>query len=140
LSGSPFKPLVLPGVSDSSLARVTLGKGITVLPDKVFYGCDKLKTITIPEGVTAIGRAAFNGCSALESVSFPSTIAKISLAAFQNCPALVTVSIPDSVTAIEFNVKDGEYNYQHESSFSGCSKLTLASQAALKKRGYTDSF
>ncbi|GHV59153.1 hypothetical protein AGMMS49579_26780 [Spirochaetia bacterium] len=113
-----------------SLVSVTLGKGITSLPERIFEKCIKLKTITIPEGVTEIGNYAFNGCTALESVVFPSTIVEIGELAFENCSALTTVSIPDSVTAIKYG----------RVSFRGCSKLNLASQAALKKRSYTESF
>ncbi|GHU55702.1 hypothetical protein FACS189442_3590 [Spirochaetia bacterium] len=49
-----------------SLVSVTLGKGITSLPERIFEKCMKLKTISIPEGVTEIGDYAFNDCSALE--------------------------------------------------------------------------
>jgi hypothetical protein len=72
----------------------------------------------------------------LTSVSLPSTIKKVEWRAFDKCSVLTTFTIPDSVTEIEFDNRD----YGPYGSFSKCPKLTLASQAALKKRGYTGTF
>jgi hypothetical protein len=97
----------------------------------MFTWCRNLQTMVIPEGVTEIGDYAFRGCSALTSVTFPSTIEKIGESAFSGCSALTTVNIPDAVEEIQFD---------RSNCFGGCLKLTLASQAALKRRGYTGSF
>lgn len=99
-----------------------------------FARCIKLQTVIIPEGVTKIGDYAFSQCYALTSVTLPSTIEEIGYAAFSSCTALRTIVIPDTVENINFYI-DGR-----SSSFYDCSSLTLASQSALKKRGYTGSF
>ncbi|GHV32386.1 hypothetical protein AGMMS4952_22650 [Spirochaetia bacterium] len=89
-----------------------------------------LETIVFAEGVTEIEYSAFKNYNKLTSVTFPSTIKEIKSSAFYGCSSLTTVTIPDSVETIEF-----EWD-----AFSGCSKLTLATQAALKRRGYKGHF
>jgi hypothetical protein len=100
----------------------------------MFQGCRNLQTVIVPEGVTEIGEDTFSRCSELASVTLPSTISEIGNSAFYNCAALTTITIPDTVGAISFSSSYGR------NVFSGCSKLTLTSQAALKRRGYTGSF
>lgn len=124
----------------TALKSINWPSSVTKIQAKDTYGqmgifsmCVNLQTIVIPEGVTEIGDYSFSGCRALTSVTFPSTIVKIGANAFRGCSALTTVVIPDSVENIQFDTWDG-------GSFSGCSNLTLASQAALKKRGYTGRF
>jgi hypothetical protein len=113
----------------SGIERFTLGEGFTVIPESIFAQC-KLISVIIPEGVTEIKNSAFNGNRTLTSVTLPSTIKKIGNGAFNACNELITFSIPDSVEAIEFD------NY----AFGYNAKLNLASQSAIKRRGYTGSF
>ena len=100
----------------------------------MFAGCKNLQTVIIQEGVTEIGDYAFRECTTLSSVTLPSTIKKIGTRAFLDCFALTTIVIPDTVVSITFN-NSGSY-----SSFSGSPNLTLASQAAIKSRGYSGDF
>jgi hypothetical protein len=95
-----------------------------------FDGCSSLTTVIIGEGITQIGSQVFNKCKALTSVTLPSTIQKIGRQAFQDCSALTTITIPNSVEKIEFK----------DYVFDGCSKILLATQARLKKLGYTEKF
>jgi hypothetical protein len=113
----------------AGIETVTLGKGITIIPWGTFGRC-KFTSLIIPEGVTEIGGIAFQENISLISVTLPSTIEKISERAFENCGVLTTVIIPDTVEVIEF----------YRTPFYRCSKLNLASQAAIRRRGYTDSF
>jgi hypothetical protein len=101
-----------------------------------------IKNLIIPEGIKIIRRDTFVGCRYLESITLPSTISEIHTAAFKDCQSLVTVTIPDSVTTIEFTNGDprSSWRFTAKDCFQGCIKLSLISQAALKKRGYTGSF
>jgi len=101
-----------------------------------------LKNIVVPEGIKIIGREAFAGCKDLESITLPSTISEIYTLAFRGCEKLVTVSIPDSVEVIDFTNGDPRESWRTTARdcFEGCTKLNLASQAALKKRGYAGGF
>ena len=125
----------------SGLQSITWPSSVTKIQTNDSYGqvgmfgnCRNLQTVIIPEGVTEIGDFAFRGCTALQSITLPSTIEKIGEGAFDGCAALTTVIIPEIVGNIKF---DGS---SRRSSFFGCSKLTLASQAALKRRGYSGEF
>jgi hypothetical protein len=124
----------------SGLKSITWSANITKIQAIDTYGqmgmftwCKNLQNVIIPEGVTEIGDYVFRGCSALTSITLPSTIEKIGESAFSGCSALTTIVIPESVGNITFEEHWG-------GSFEGCSNLTLVSQAALKKRGYTGSF
>jgi hypothetical protein len=115
--------------ANTRLKSITLPPGITKIEGGTFSNCS-LTSIIIPEGVTEIESGAFSGCGALASLTLPSTIKKIAAGAFRNCSSLITVTIPDSVETISMD----------NSAFTGCPKVNLASQAALKKRGYTGRF
>jgi hypothetical protein len=120
----------------SGIERFTLGKGITVISNDLFRRCKLQSTVIIPEGVTEIGESAFLGNYSFTSLTLPSTIKKIGSGAFSICDSLTTVSIPDSVETIEFIFTYAIYN----NAFENCPKLNLASQAALKRSGYTGKF
>jgi hypothetical protein len=129
---------------ETAITSITLPPNLTRIAGETFSGCKNLISIVIPEGITEIGDdwpdgggsggGAFGRCIALTSVTLPSTIKKIGSKAFSGCSALTTITIPDTVEAIEMS------NYYSSSPFNGCTKLTLASQARLKKVGYTGGF
>jgi tetratricopeptide (TPR) repeat protein len=102
---------------------------ITRIPGGSFKN-SKLRVVVIPEGIAILGDESFYECKELTSISLPSTIKEIGLQAFFSCPLLTTVNIPESVKEIKFD----------NLSFYRCPKLNLASQAALKQRGYEQSF
>jgi len=102
----------------------------------MFQGCTNLRTVVISEGVTSIGTRAFEGNTALTNVTMPSTIRSIGERAFLNCSSLSTINIPDSVTSISFN----RGIQANTDAFIGCRSLSLASQAVLRKLGYTAGF
>lgn len=76
---------------------LTIGNGITVIPQGTFYGCGFTGTLTIGNNVTQIGSYDSNP------------------GAFENVPLTGTLTIPDSVTKIMGR------------SFSGCSGFTTLS-------------
>jgi hypothetical protein len=119
----------------SGIERFTLGKGITIIPEGLFWEC-KLASVVILEGVTEIGVNAFCGNYSFTSLTLPSTIRKIGSGAFLGCSSITTITIPDTVETIEFI-----FTYEYENTaFKQCPKLNLASQSAIKRRGYTGSF
>ena len=111
-----------------SLETVVFSKSVTVIRNKAFYwcrklksvvfpddsqlgeigdeafdGCNSLQSIDIPDSVTTIGQYAFCDCTNLESVLFTdqSCLQKIGEKAFENCRSLQSMIIPNSVTEIE---------------------------------------
>ena len=53
-----------------TLATVTTEPGVTKIPDKAFWGCEKLTSVTLGDSVTDIGNYAFYG-SKLTTVTVP---------------------------------------------------------------------
>jgi hypothetical protein len=125
----------------SGLTSVTWPAGISTITERAFFDCASLTTVTIPEGVTTIGMYAFGSCKALASIALPSTIQRqmvevlgvsyyeenIRNRAFADCTALTTVTIPNSVEGIQIS----------PAAFVYCDKLDLASQSALRQRGWS---
>jgi len=125
----------------TAISSITLPPNLTRLAGGTFWNCKKLTSIVFPEGFTEIGDSgesggsgAFRDCIALTSVTFPSTIRKIGTAAFSGCSALTTIAIPDTVETISMS------NAIYYAPFEGCTRLTLASQARLKRVGYDGGF
>ncbi|MFA7158843.1 MAG: leucine-rich repeat domain-containing protein [Kiritimatiellia bacterium] len=107
----------------TNLAKVTMGRQLTVIGDHAFACCSGLKEITVPDsvarvgrgafalctglqkadlggGVTAIGRQAFDHCKNLKQVRIGGKTAVIGDWAFHGCVSLENSEIPDSVTGI----------------------------------------
>jgi hypothetical protein len=69
----------------TGLTSITLGSGLSVLPSRMFKGCNSVNTLlTIPEIVNTIGGEAFQNCTNLsaEGVSFGSNVISIGNNAF----------------------------------------------------------
>jgi hypothetical protein len=142
--GCPFTSIVLPKSltvieentfrSCRSLASVTLPEGMTEIKKEAFIWCEKLTSIKFPNSVTEIGEWAFGNCTSLTSVTFGTGIKRIGDSAFYYCPKLTTVTIPETVEKIEFGtVYDNGHVTSGDNVFNGCTMLTLASQAAIKR-------
>jgi hypothetical protein len=95
----------------------------------VYADCKSLTSVTIQDGVTKIPPGMFAGCSNLTTVSIPDSVTEVGYSAFDTCENLTTVTFSPDIKR-KFS----------SSAFSGSKKLSLASQAALKKAGYTGSF
>ncbi len=89
----------------SEVEEVILPETLTEIGNRVFEGCDSLKSITIPKslercpGAMAIWGPAFE-FSSIETVTFEEGTEKIHNALFANCGSLKTVNIPDTVKTI----------------------------------------
>ena len=46
---------------ETGITSISIGKGVTTIPDDAFFWCYKLKRIVLPDNVTAIGEYAFSG-------------------------------------------------------------------------------
>ena len=95
-----------------SLATVTIGNGLEIIPDHAFAQCRALTTLQIGDAVTTIDKYAFSMCEVLPSVQLPNSLTSIKEGAFQSCAALATVTIPAGVTSIT------------ELAFTYCTNLT----------------
>lgn len=75
----------------TSLASITLPKGVKTIESNAFAECKILTSITLPEGLTTIRINAFNGCSALTSIAIPEKVTSIGSYAFSGCTSLTTI-------------------------------------------------
>ena len=89
----------------SEVEEVILPETLTEIGNRVFEGCDLLKSVTIPKslelcpGALSGGGPAFE-FSSIETVTFEEGTEKIHNALFYNCGSLKTVNIPDTVKTI----------------------------------------
>ena len=67
----------------TKLKSVVLPKSITTIGESCFENCESLKSITLPEGLTFVGRNCFVGNNKLQ-ITLPSTIKEIGEDAFVN--------------------------------------------------------
>ena len=91
--------------------KYSIRKGVKVIRNVAFFGCESLVNINIPNSVTTIGDSAFAFCDSLTSINIPNSVTTIGDSAFVWCDSLTNINIPNSVTTI------GEY------AFDGCKSL-----------------
>jgi hypothetical protein len=115
--------------AESGLKSITIPNSVTRIDKAAFKDCRSLASVTIPDGVTGFGTSAFSGCTSLASVTIPDSVTMIYDSAFEGCTNLVTVTISPV-----------KRDWKNSNVFSGCPKVSLASQAALKAAGYTGGF
>ena len=65
---------------------------------RLVLGC---KTSVIPFGVSVIGERAFLGCTRLKHIDIPQSVQEIEKLAFYGCTSLKRVLIPDSVKKLD---------------------------------------
>ena len=53
-----------------NVENVTIGTGITKIPEDAFFYCINMKKITLNKGITSIGKWAFSGCDEIETINF----------------------------------------------------------------------
>ena len=80
------------------LTTVTLGAGMTAIPDDAFAGCSALKEVKVPGILTAIGNDAFSG-TALEEFTFSPGLVTIGDGAFSGT-RLKTIDLPEGLQRI----------------------------------------
>jgi hypothetical protein len=81
---------------------------------------------------------AFEYCNDLQSITLPESLQRIHWSAFLNCRSLETVKMPSHTIMY---AGDLDWDIGEESrAFSGCTKLGLAAQKAIRDTGYKGSF
>lgn len=126
-----------------NLSDVSIGSGLTTIPEGAFYSCTKLESIDIPEKVTVIGEWAFSN-TGLKSIDLHNKITKID-GAFESCSNLTEVVVPDSVVSMNYaftwcenltTARVGSGVRSMDSAFRGCCNLVDVDLA----EGITGSF
>lgn len=79
----------------------SIRKGVKVIGNSAFLGCESLNNINIPNSVTYIGNDAFGCCESLTNINIPNSVTNIGDRAFLKCKTLTNIDIPQSVTTIK---------------------------------------
>lgn len=139
----------------ATLDTVTVGKGVTVFEDRIFYNCTELETVnwnavSCERQSWRYSEETFMGCDRLTTVTFGDEVTEIPADLFINCNHVTSVAIPDSVTRIGqrffadcdelTNVTIGNgLSYLDAGAFSGCTKLQYNEYAGAKYLGNEDN-
>ena len=83
------------------LASITLSNTLSSIEQYAFSNCTTLQSIELPNTLTLIGNNAFTGCSNLQSIIIPEGVKTIKSNCFQNCRALASVTFPEGLTSID---------------------------------------
>ena len=83
-----------------SLVNINIPNSVTTIGEEAFVSCDSLTSINIPNSVTTIGKGAFGWCDSLTSINIPNSVTTIGKDAFSYCNSLTSINIPNSVTTI----------------------------------------
>ena len=87
---------------NSSIKKIIIGEGVTVLGEDIFSQYDGLKEVVFPESLTGIHECAFYGCDNLEKADLPSHIEYVGVRAFRDCTALKKIELPESLKNIYY--------------------------------------
>ena len=82
-------------ISITSFDELQYFTGLTSIPYRAFYNCEKLSSMKIPESVTSIGMGAFVGCD-LKSIYIPKNVASIGGYAFERNKNLTSIRVDDA--------------------------------------------
>ena len=85
----------------------SIRKGVKVIGNRTFKGCDSLTSINLPDSVTNIGDYALMGCKSLTNINIPNSVTNIGHAAFAFCRSLTNINIPNNVT----NIGEGAFYF-----------------------------
>ena len=72
----------------SSFDEFQLFTGIPYVSDRMFAGCENMKSIILPDQITSIGKSAFFGCRRLKELTLPCPVTVLKAQAFSGCDSL----------------------------------------------------
>lgn len=120
----------------TSLTELTLGDGMTILPDQIFSGCTSLKSVRLPSKLDCFENSAFAGCTSLATVEIPEGVQEMGRAAFSGCTSLTKVAIPSTIKrwCITEHLEYSNHAQIQNDAFKDCTSLaeiTLAEGLAV---------
>lgn len=97
--------------ASSGISLVTIGSGVTELPDSLFFNCQNLQSndarkIEIPSQIKRIGTRCFGACTNehFSSIEVPSSVEILGDSCFAGCTSLAKVVLNPGLQSIESNV------------------------------------
>lgn len=87
--------------NNKNLRKVTFPKtGMTTIPNRMFYECDRLRNVELPATLTIIGEYAFAGCDSLQTLYIHDGVTEIQYNAFRNCTKLKYLRLPNTLVTL----------------------------------------
>ena len=117
-----------------NVVDLTLGSGVTNLPESVFEACTLLKTVTfLGKGLESVGPYAFSECTELSEIypELSSTVTYMGKYAFNNCNKLGSIRIGGQKPFAFQSVSDGRWLY----GMSVLSNVTFGAGVTLPSNG-----
>ena len=98
---------------DKSLEVIEVPEVVKTIGEFAFTGCSSLKKVILHNGITLIKRGAFMGCLNLETISIPDSVLIMNPDMFVNCTNLISVKLPRQLTRIESRMFMGCLNLKY---------------------------
>lgn len=95
-AGNPFTVIAPESFRDTGIESVAMGRNITDVGTRAFYGCTQLRSASISESIERIGDEAFRYCISLGDVDLHS-VTELGFESFRDCRSFGSIEIPDSV-------------------------------------------
>lgn len=96
-----------------NVSNLVIPKGVSIVEDYVFIGCESIKSVEFGPDVEEIGLYAFQNCVNLETIICGSAVSIIRAGAFKGCSSLKEADFSEcTISTIGYE------------SFSGCTSLT----------------
>ena len=87
-------------ILERGITELTIPDSVTIIDERAFEGCTKLREIFIPDSVTTIGEDAFNDCKSLAYITIPNSVTNLGKGVFHGCTALTHITILNGITEI----------------------------------------
>ena len=78
--------------SELPITSLYIGNNVRSIPNRLFYGCDRITSITLPDSLRYIGTSAFEGCNSIATLTIPESVEHIGSNAFHNCNRLTSLN------------------------------------------------
>lgn len=91
---------------DTDIESIDIPDSVTIINDRAFMNCKKLKSVKLPKTLTYIGVFAFSG-SNIENIDLPDSIKVLKYGTFEECNNLGKVKLPSSLQEIASNAFTG---------------------------------
>lgn len=76
----------------NSAKKITIGTGITEIPNKCFLNSNNLTEISLKGNIVSIGNSAFYSCDNITSFTIPNSVKTLGTDAFNDCDKLETIN------------------------------------------------
>lgn len=93
----------------TKLTSATLGSGVKIVRQYLFYACSDLTSISMHDSVWKIEDHAFENCSKLATINLPGSLSSIGYYSFAYCSKLATINFNNTTARWNSVTKDSNW-------------------------------